>query len=66
MSLLSETVSALVVRHGSYRAAGKVLGVSHAYLHMLALGEKDNPSEALLRKLNLRRTVTVTYTKEKK
>lgn len=66
MSLLSEAVSALVTRHGSYRAAGKVLGVDHAYLHKLALGEKGNPSEALLRKLGLRRTVTVTYTKVKK
>lgn len=66
MNLLQLAVTDAVARHGSYRAAGKVLGFDHAYLHKLATGEKDNPSEVLLRKLGLRRTVTITYKKAKK
>lgn len=64
-ALLADAILKSVAKHGSYRAAGKVLGVDHAYLHKLATGEKDAPSEALLKKLGLRRTVTITYTARK-
>ena len=58
MSLLQDRIAAAVARHGSYRAAGRVLMVSPSYLCRLATGEKDDPSPALLRKLKLRRVVT--------
>lgn len=47
--------------HGGYRALGRLYGVDHAYLCKLRRGEKNNPSDELLAKLNLRRIVTITY-----
>jgi hypothetical protein len=58
MTLLQKRISALAKQHGSTRAAARVLEVDHAYLWRLAHGEKDNPDDALLRKLGLRRVVT--------
>lgn len=60
-NLLQRRIAELVDKHGSFRAAARVLRVDHAYLHCLCFGKKDNPSDALLRKLGLRRDVTVTY-----
>ena len=58
MTLLQERIRELVERHGSVRAAARVLEVDHAYLHRLGTGEKDDPGEELLRKLKLRRIVS--------
>lgn len=58
---LTRRIAALVLRHGSVRAAARVLGVDHAYLYRLMMGYKCNPSERLLRKLGVRRVVAVTY-----
>lgn len=49
-----EAVARLVAKHGSYRAAGRVLEITGAYLWRIGQGQKD-PSEAVLKKLNLRR-----------
>jgi len=48
----------LVDKHGSVRAAARVLGIDHAYLYRLKVGEKTDPSDALLKKLKLRRVVS--------
>ncbi len=58
MTPLQRRIWELTDRHISMRAAARVLKVDHAYLSRLATGEKDNPSDALLRKLGLRRIVT--------
>jgi transcriptional regulator with XRE-family HTH domain len=55
---LRTRILALIERHGSLRAAARVLGVDHAYLSRLSTGENHNPSDDLLRKLGLRRLIT--------
>lgn len=57
MTVLQERIAELVERHGSIRAAARVLMVNHAYLYRLSTGEKDDPGEELLRRLKLRRVV---------
>lgn len=61
-SVLQQRIRELAERHGSIRAAARVLEVDHAYLYRLSTGEKDDPGEALLRKLKLRRVVTYVRT----
>jgi hypothetical protein len=55
---LRARIAELVTRHGSLRATGRALQIDAAYLSRLARGEKDNPDDAILRKLGLRRVVT--------
>lgn len=59
--LLRQRITELAGQHGSIRAAARVLGVTGGYLCRLRDGEKTNPSPALLRKMKLRRIVTVLY-----
>lgn len=59
--MLHKLIEELVRQHGGLRPAARALGVDHVYLWRLMRGEKNNPSEALLRKLKLRRIVTVKY-----
>lgn len=58
---LQSRIAELVARHGDIRAAVRVLQVDHAYLHRLGSGEKSNPSEKMLKKLGLKRIITVRY-----
>lgn len=51
----------IVVEHGSTRKAADAIGVDHAYLHRLANGECDNPSDEVLAKLGLRKIVDIRY-----
>lgn len=55
---LEQRVKELVERHGSLRAAGRVVQLDPAYLHRLASGEKAAPSKDVLQRLGLRRIVT--------
>lgn len=57
-SLLQRRIKDLAERHGSTRAAARVLEIDHTYLWRLAEGQKDDPGDDLLRKLKLRRIVT--------
>lgn len=50
-------IAALEKRHGSLRAAARVLKIDHGYLCRMKAGAKLNPSDAVLRKLGLRRMV---------
>ena len=61
MTSLQHRIQELVERHGSVRAAARVVEIDPAYLYRLSTGEKDEPSDNVLRKLKLRRTVTVSY-----
>ena len=58
MNLLQQRIAELAERHGSIRAAARVLSVDHAYLYRLSTGEKCDPGEDLLCKLQLRRVVS--------
>lgn len=58
MNLLQRRLQQFADKHGSIRAAARVLQVDHAYLSRLIDGTKANPSEQLLRKVGLRRLVS--------
>lgn len=55
--LVQEQIRKRVAQHGSLRAAARVLKVSAPYLCRLLKGEKREGSEALLKKLGIRRDV---------
>ena len=63
-NLLQQRIHESVERHGSLRAAARVLKVDHAYLSRLLHGDKGNPNAALLRKLGVIRTVVYVDAKE--
>lgn len=49
-------IAELLEIHGTYRAAGKAIGVSHSYLYRVHSGEKE-AGDGLLAKLGLRKEV---------
>jgi hypothetical protein len=57
---IKDRIDALVARHGSLRAVGRVLGIDHTHLHRVRKGEKV-PSQVMAKKLGLRKNVAVTY-----
>ena len=57
---------AKALEFGSFRAAGEHLGIDHAYLHRLANGANDNPSDEVLAKLGLMAERRVIYRLAKK
>ncbi len=58
MSQLRARIQQLAKHHGSLRAAARVLEIDHGYLSRLQDGGKTEPSDDILRKLDLRRVVT--------
>lgn len=58
MSRLRGRIQELAKRHGTLRAVARVLEIDAGYLSRLQDGLKTEPSEAVLRKLGLRRVVT--------
>lgn len=57
MNRLRSRIQELAKQHGSLRAAARVLDIDHAYLSRLQDGGKTEPSDAVLRKLGLKRVV---------
>jgi hypothetical protein len=55
--IVGQAVEAKIQQHGSLRAAARVMRVSAPYLCRFRHGQKRNPSDALLRKLGLRRVI---------
>ena len=55
---IAQAVDDAVQRHGSLRAAARVLNVSAGYLCRLKQGKYGKPDEGLLRKLGVERVVT--------
>lgn len=55
---LRERCNELVEQHGGIRAAARVLRIDHSYFCKLADSTKVNPSDAVLRRMGLRRVVT--------
>lgn len=56
--VVQHQIGQLIHRHGSLRAAARVLQISAPYLSRLFSGEKKDASDAILRKLGVRRVVT--------
>jgi hypothetical protein len=56
---LQGRIDELMVKHGGLRPAARVLQMNAGYLQRLWSGEKDNPSDDVLRKLGLKRTVII-------
>lgn len=59
--ILRGAIDQLVAQHSGLRAAARLLQCDPTYLSRLRAGGKDNPGAALLKKLGLRRVVTVTF-----
>lgn len=55
---LIERVNQLIARHGSLRAAARVIDVDASYLSRLRDGEKVNPSAVILRRMGIKRVVS--------
>ncbi len=58
MNVLRQRIQELAKQHGSLRAAARVLEIDNGYLSRLQDGGKTEPSDDILRKLDLRRVVT--------
>ena len=61
---LEERIGELAYKHGSLRAAAKVLQVDAGYLSRLADGGKSCPGKELLRRMGLRQVITYERTKQ--
>lgn len=61
MSALSVLVQQRLRQYDSLRDAARKLGIGHVYLHRLASGEQSNPSDEVLSKLGITRTIRVNY-----
>lgn len=60
---LSERIGELAYKHGSLRAAARVLQVDAGYLTRLADGSKARPGKELLRRMGLRQVIVYERTK---
>jgi hypothetical protein len=63
--VIRERIEELARKHGSLRAAARVLRIDATYLLRLRDGGRANPSPTVLRKLGLRRVVDVRYVRIK-
>ena len=66
MNALSVLVQQRLRQYDSLRDAARKLGIGHVYLHRLATGKKTNPSEEVLSKLGITRTIRINYKVEPK
>lgn len=60
---LRKRIGQLVEQHGSLRAAARVTQIDYSYLSRIATGEKTAPSDFVLRRLGLRKSVVYEFTK---
>jgi hypothetical protein len=57
MSEIKKAVEKVITRHGGLRAASRALGIQASYLCRLRHGSKSNPSDKILRKLGLTKSI---------
>ena len=62
---LTRAIEAAVAKHGGFRPAARALRIDPAYLLRLRSGKKVNPSDAVLRKLGLRKHTTIAFVPSK-
>lgn len=55
---LTRVIREIVNQHGGVRQAARALQIDHGYLSRLWSGDKDNPSEAMMKKLGIEREVS--------
>lgn len=58
---LRERILQLELEHGGFRATARALDIDTGYLTRLKAGTKTNPSDAMLKKLGLRKVVTYEF-----
>jgi hypothetical protein len=58
---IPQRISQLVDRHGSLRAAARAISLDVGYLSRLKSGEKYNPSARVLKKLGIKKVVSIHY-----
>lgn len=58
MTQIEVAISSLIQKHGTLRAAARAVNIDPAYMWRLRAGEKENPSDSVLRKLGLVKEVT--------
>lgn len=63
MSEIAKAVERAVKQHGGLRKAARALGIQAPYLCRLRYGDKTNPSDKILRKLGLARTIEIEVVK---
>jgi hypothetical protein len=54
---LRKRLGQLVAQHGSLRAVARVTEIDYSYLSRIGTGEKSNPSDFVLRRLGLRKSI---------
>jgi len=59
--MIAQRIKELEEKHGGLSVVARVLGVDRAYLWRLKKGKKTNPSPKILKKLGLKRIVTLTF-----
>lgn len=59
--MIAQRIKELEEKHGGLSVVARVINVDKAYLWRLKKGQKSNPSAKLLKKLGLKRIVTVTF-----
>lgn len=59
MTEIQDAVERLIAKHGTLRAAARAVKFDPAYLCRLRYGKKRNPSPDVLKKLGLKRTITL-------
>ena len=64
MSALAVLVQQRLRQFDSLRDASRKLGIGHVYLYRLASGKQANPSDDVLRKLGITRTIRINYRME--
>lgn len=57
--MLQKRIDELIDQHGGLRKAARAIGVDHVYLWRLYRGTKNNPSNDILQKLNLKRITSI-------
>lgn len=54
MTLIEQVIKELAEKHGSIRAAARVVKIEPSFLHRLATGERTSASDKTLRALGLK------------
>lgn len=63
-TMLRKRVHEAIDLYGSVRAAAGQLGIDYTYLYRLSTGEREDPSDEMLKKLGLKRVITFVSTRQ--
>lgn len=57
--LIRQRAQALIIKHGSVRAAGIACGINYSYLFRIAQATRTDVSDEVLKKLGLKRSIVI-------